>query len=44
MYYKGQVALSAGVKKALSGASDAATTDYGDSCKCLHISGGIKLT
>ena len=31
MYYKGPVVVSAGIKKVLSAASDAATTDYGDS-------------
>jgi RNA polymerase I-specific transcription initiation factor RRN6 len=31
MYYKGTVKLTPGVGKVLSGASDAKTTDYGDS-------------
>ena len=31
MYYKGTVALTPGVKKVLSGASDAKTTGWGDS-------------
>ncbi|OAL54311.1 hypothetical protein IQ07DRAFT_595839 [Pyrenochaeta sp. DS3sAY3a] len=31
MYYKGTVALTAGVKAVLSGSADAKTTDYGDS-------------
>lgn len=31
MYYKGNVALTPGVKAVLSGAADASTTDFGDS-------------
>jgi len=31
MYYKGTVALTAGVQAILSGSPDAKTTDYGDS-------------
>ena len=33
MYYKGPLFLSEASGKALSGGSDAKTTDYGDSCK-----------
>jgi hypothetical protein len=33
MYYKGALHITAAVANALSGAPDAKTTDYGDSCE-----------
>jgi RNA polymerase I-specific transcription initiation factor RRN6 len=33
MYYKGPLKITGEVAKVLSGAPDAKTTEYGDSCK-----------
>jgi hypothetical protein len=49
MYYKGPLFLSAATGKALSGSSEAKTTDYGDSCEFIlafrvyHLISNAKL-
>lgn len=40
MYYKGTVALTAGVKAVLGGSSDATTTPYGDSFVTFSFESG----
>ncbi|PVH95248.1 hypothetical protein DM02DRAFT_618053 [Periconia macrospinosa] len=42
MYYKGTVALTAGVKAVLGGVPDAKTTDYGDSFVTFSFETGIE--